>query len=455
MQTFHIQFDDRFDSQGFFRDPQRRATLEAAGRIWESYLQESFTALPEGTKLSVPLKYVSAVNADSYTITTTYQEVSSGVPIDDLVIFVYSLSLPDGASTLGQGGPFASYQVGSDLDRRYNGDKFAPWAGTIYFNNSASFFFDATPDTSDDIPANSNDFLSIALHEIGHVLGLGTAAIFQRLVGKQGFTGPNTLALTNGQPVPMAEDGAHIQDGWTLSGKFGEALMDPSNLQGTRKVPNAIDLAMMRDIGFITRSTPSNLFTKGQNYELALKDYDGNPHGFSNAVPAGVANGYKFQGEADVNRDGLAEGIFTNRESGRWATIGVDPITGAIDYSRHGQGGNTRVVGIYIDPLVAEGEANSGFLLSGEVAPKRFGPFDSQRRFQNDLRIDNLTLKTSGDFDKDGFQEVYWRVNDGTAYLRSIMHADGNIQYANYQNEEQMRTYLTATGNADVIQSIL
>jgi hypothetical protein len=156
-----------------------------------------------------------------------------------------------------------------------------------------------------------------------------------------------------------------------------------------------------------------------------------------------------------VNRDGLAEGIFTNRESGRWATIGVDPITGAIDFSRHGQGGNTRVVGIYIDPLVAEGEANGGFLLSGEVAPKRFGPFDSQRRFQNDLRIDNLSLKTSGDFDKDGFQEVYWRVNDGTAYLRSIMHADGNIQYANYQNEEQMRTYLTATGNADVIQSIL
>jgi hypothetical protein len=26
---------------------------------------------------------------------------------------------------------------------------------------------------------------------------------------------------------------------------------------------------------------------------------------------------------------------------------------------------------------------------------------------------------------------------------------------ANYQNEEQMRNYLTTTGNADVIQSIL
>ena len=31
---------------------------------------------------------------------------------------------------------------------------------------------------------------------------------------------------------------------------------------------------------------------------------------------------------------------------------------------------------------------------------------DSQRRFQNDLFIDNLIAKTVGDYDGDGFQEV-------------------------------------------------
>ena len=54
-----------------------------------------------------------------------------------------------------------------------------------------------------------------------------------------------------------------------------------------------------------------------------------------------------------------------------------------------------------------------------------------------------MIAKTSGDYDGDGFQEVYWKTNDGTAYLRALMHADGNIQYANYQNEEQMSDYLT------------
>ena len=123
-------------------------------------------------------------------------------------------------------------------------------------------------------------------------------------------------------------------------------------------------------------------------------------------------------------------------------TASVDAVTGEIDYSDHGSGGTTRIVGIYIDPLVTSGEV------------EQFGPHDSQRRFQNDLKIDNLIAKTSGDYDGDGFQEVYWKTSDGTAYLRALMHADGNIRYANYQNEDQMRDYLTTNGFSDSISDI-
>ena len=52
-------------------------------------------------------------------------------------------------------------------------------------------------------------------------------------------------------------------------------------------------------------------------------------------------------------------------------------------------------------------------MTSGEVI--QGSDHDSQRRFQNDLNIDNLTVKTSGDYDGDGFQEVYWKTNDNTA----------------------------------------
>jgi len=151
-----------------------------------------------------------------------------------------------------------------------------------------------------------------------------------------------------------------------------------------------------------------------------------------------------------------------------------------IDFCDHGAGGFTRVVGIYDDPLILVGLANGGFLEDGVTpAPAQFGAtgsdryidlngdgdFDddnedrlnlnSQVRFQNDLRIDNLTLRTIGDYDGDEFQEVYWKTNDGTAYLRCLMHADGNIQYANYQSQEQMSDYLTSNGYESVISDII
>ncbi len=186
----------------------------------------------------------------------------------------------------------------------------------------------------------------------------------------------------------------------------------------------------------------TNGLTSGENYRLEnIRDFNGNLHGggdYSNSLYS-----YKYQGKFDVNNDGLYEHVFTNKESGRWVTGSPNSYTGELDYSDFGNGGITRVVGIYIDPLVTSGEV------------EQFGPHDSQRRFQNDLLIDNLTVKTSGDYDSDGFQEVYWKTNDGTAYLRALMHADGNIQYANYQSEEQMSNYLTNNGYESVISDIV
>ena len=107
-------------------------------------------------------------------------------------------------------------------------------------------------------------------------------------------------------------------------------------------------------------------------------------------------------------------------------TAEVNSTTGQIDFDDHGAGGTTRVVGIYIDPLVA----------SGDVVQN--SDHDSQTRFRNDLEIDNLVAKHAGDYDSDGVHEVYWKTADGSAYLRSLMHSDGNIRYANYQSEEHM-----------------
>ena len=191
----------------------------------------------------------------------------------------------------------------------------------------------------------------------------------------------------------------------------------------------------------VTNSQNENFkeFSLNEKYHLSeISDYDGNIHG-------GILeakNDYKYQGALDVNANGSEEAVFTNQLSGRWVTAEIDEITGDPKYNENGNGGITRVVGIYNDPLVSAGEVEKG------------SDHDSQTRFMNDLKNDNLTLKASSDFDGDGFQEIYWKTNDGTAYLRALMHTDGNIQYANYQSESQMKDYLTSSGYAENINDI-
>ena len=218
---------------------------------------------------------------------------------------------------------------------------------------------------------------------------------------------------------------------------------------------------------------------QGQNYTLKhIRDFDGNSH--ANSSTEGVDSAYKYQNTIDVNGDGIEEAIYTNLKSGRWVTASIDPSTGKIDYSDYGEGGTTRVVGIYDDPLIAEGNKYGGYLSDGITpAPAQFGAtgsnryidlngdgdFDddnedrlalnSQVRFQRDLEQDNLITKVSNDYDGDGVFEVYWKTSDNTAYLRALMHDDGNIRYANYQNESQMRDYLTTNGLSDTISDII
>jgi len=180
----------------------------------------------------------------------------------------------------------------------------------------------------------------------------------------------------------------------------------------------------------------------GQKEQLSIiKDYDGNLHGYLGSAPTDVITGYKFQGYAFSGDSRYKEGIFTNKYSGRWVTV-EDFSDDKIDFSYHAQGGATRIVGVYEDPLV-----KSGIVQKDSV-------FDGSKTFVNDLKLDNLILKYSGDFDGDGFQEIYFSKVDNTAYLRAVMHKDSNIQYANYQNLSQMTDYLTSHGFADTVALI-
>jgi len=208
-------------------------------------------------------------------------------------------------------------------------------------------------------------------------------------------------------------------------------------------LPSAFTAAEFRGMapasGFVYLSQPADMRGTGVavNFETsdpavyqsamrAIRDFEGYNLG---------GNGSWLRiGSADINGDGDIDQILVNDAIGRFATVGT-ASDGLVYFSDHRWGGETRVAGIYIDPLVAAGIVQAG------------SAFDSQRRFQNDLEIENINrVLGADDYNDDGIHEVYFALTDGTAYLRALMHEDGNIRYANYQSQQEVIDYLTANG---------
>ena len=230
-----IAFDYRFDTDGFFNDPERRAALEAAGNIWENLLQDDFAPVPAGIEFTI-------VNPETQQEETIVLEQE----IDDLLIFVASSSLQGQA--LAEGGPGGTDALGDVFARRissnYRGTgpvtNFEPWAGTITFGSNVDWDF-----SLEDPDPSLTDFISLALHEIAHVLGIGTSGIFDELVAGGLFQGFNALGVNEGEAIPLAEDLGHVEDGF----RDNTILLDPT-YNGGRNLPTEVDLALLADIGY-------------------------------------------------------------------------------------------------------------------------------------------------------------------------------------------------------------
>ena len=234
--SFSIAFDYRFDGSGFFDDPVRRAVLEEAAAHWSSFIRDEFEDLPAG--VSFDLRDPSGQGTRTVTLTD---------PVDDILIFV-GADLLDGA-ILALAGPTGGTAAGDVLAARISPDfrgtgavtDFEPWAGVITFDADARWHFGLGPPAPGQI-----DFLSVAVHEIGHVLGIGTSGTFDSWIIDDAFTGPNALRVNQGAPIPLTEDHAHVEDGF-----WGDLVsLDPILTTGTRVLISDHDKALLADIGY-------------------------------------------------------------------------------------------------------------------------------------------------------------------------------------------------------------
>jgi hypothetical protein len=213
-----------------------------------------------GQRISANLSAIIPGNGNTWTA-TIYNPVTGGqysirnlrVAADTIIVYVGGRAMAGTAVGVGGYGGYSwsgSQAWGRIVETR-GWQGFSTWGGSIAFNTSTNWHLGLTTAGLD---ANEVDFYSVATHELGHLLGIGTAPQwFSHIVGGR-FTGPHTTSLYGG-PLSVSGEGSHWADGITYQGQ--PLAMDPILNYGTRVTWTPLDQASLRDLGWANGSPVS------------------------------------------------------------------------------------------------------------------------------------------------------------------------------------------------------
>lgn len=336
-----VQLDFSHDVNGFFNDQSRRAVLQQAVNDVASHLSANLTAItPTGGNTWAQTFYDPATGQQA-TVS------NPSVAANTLVLYVGGREMSGSEAGVGGGGGYTAYGSQawlSSLSAR--GPGFTLWGGSISFDASTNWWFGSSVSG---IGANQVDFYSVAVHELGHVLGIGTASTWYSDVSGSQFVGSTAESLYGG-PVPLSPDRAHWADGTTVNGQ--RTSLDPYLTLGARTTMSSLDYAGLQDVGWSISGvsgvpdssgsfTPPPVSPSGGTPVVLTGPTDGSAQayelGANNTLTAIGSRVYPFSGfngvirstVADFNGDGVADYAFATG-SGTAATIRIyDGKTGA------------------------------------------------------------------------------------------------------------------------------
>lgn len=304
--AFNILVDFTYDTNSFFNTAERQAAMQAVAdrfaRVISSPLQ-AFDANYMSGNTDWRIGFTHPGLGTSYQISTASSQATDGrstpaneydasftLPADTWILF------PGGRPALGAAG-VGGTGTGLNLTSVFNDvngplhrgvisntpantvNDLPAWGGAVAFNTDLNWHFDLTSAA----PLNMTDFYSIALHEVGHALGLSASWNQWQRTGAT-YTGANAIAAynaDNGTSVAslslQASDDPHWLDNTydsfiftlgnpNLVGTVGLAtlqdlLMEPTaNFTGAQQrfeLTNA-EAAALRDIGWSVIPEPSS-----------------------------------------------------------------------------------------------------------------------------------------------------------------------------------------------------
>ncbi|MFK7819545.1 MAG: GEVED domain-containing protein, partial [Planctomycetaceae bacterium] len=416
--TINFNFDYRYDNSDFFDTAAKKQVLELAGEIIGSQIEDNLDAINASGSNNWRAIFPRPDNGNTVEIS------NPTIAENELLVFVGARALDGPVGNGGFGGFWAS---GSSAFRNTvdfrgqsgesSGSDHGPWGGQLTFNTSTNYHFG---ETVEGLENDETDFLSVALHEISHLLGFGLSDSYEtHVTGSGKFEGPKAVAEYDGSgDVPLAGSTTHIASSITDEGR--EAALDPGVLRGERKLLTKLDWAVLADIGWEVETG-------------ILKDWGDAPNSTfptrssNNGARHTLGSGLELGVTADPDDDGQSGSSSTGDDNDEF-----DDDDGVVFSDDYLQAGTTTTIDVTASATGGKLDAWIDFNGDGDWADSGEQIFDTQSLSRGE---NTLTFA------------VPEGVKEGTTYARFRLSSAGGLNFNGPADDGEVEDYkLTIIG---------